>query len=37
MFWETKTKEQQHQMDMLAKDAARVDATLKQVDDQVRN
>lgn len=36
MYWETKTREQQHQMDVLAKDAARVDAALKQVDEQVR-
>lgn len=35
MYWETKTKEQQHQMEILAKDAARVDAALKQVDEQV--
>lgn len=35
MYWETKTKEQQHQMEILTKDAVRVDAALKQVDDQV--
>jgi hypothetical protein len=35
MYWETKTREQQHQMDILAKDAARVDAALKQMDEQV--
>ncbi len=35
MYWETKTKEQQHQMEMLSLDAARVDSTLKQVDEQV--
>lgn len=35
MYWETKTKEQQHQMEILAKDAVRVDAALKQVDEQV--
>lgn len=35
MYWETKTREQQHQMDILAKEAARVDAALKQVDEQV--
>ncbi|KAL6966034.1 Ras association domain-containing protein 8 [Sarracenia purpurea var. burkii] len=35
MFWETKTREQQHQMDILAKEAARVDTALKQVDEQL--
>ncbi|XP_065209698.1 ras association domain-containing protein 8 isoform X2 [Planococcus citri] len=37
IYWETKTREQQHQMDILAKEVARVDATLKQVDEQLRS
>lgn len=35
MYWETKNREQQNQMDILATDAARVDAALKQMDEQV--
>lgn len=37
MYWEGKTREQQHQMDFMAQEAARIEATGKHTEEQVFN
>jgi len=36
MYWEGKTREQQHQMDFMAQEAARIEATGRHTEDQVQ-
>ncbi|XP_050429282.1 ras association domain-containing protein 8 [Adelges cooleyi] len=36
MYWEGKTKEQQHQMDFMAQEAARIEATGRHTEEQLR-
>lgn len=35
MYWEGKTREQQHQMDFMAQEAARIEATGRHTEEQV--
>lgn len=35
MFWEGKTREQQHQMDFMAQEATRIEATGRHTEEQV--
>lgn len=34
-YWEVKTREQQHQMDFMAQEAARIEATGRHTEEQV--
>lgn len=37
VYWEAKTREQQHQMDFMAQEAARIEATGRHTEEQVYN